>query len=167
MVCLIHVCTSEAIHQQEMTIKYPVTISSHIPLLVCLPTPLQGEATPVSVCCGSLSVRSKCCFYFLPVTPICQGHAKAISQLPYPQWSPLNVTWTCLPVVGLFFSFLPEMTVCGLQNSQCDILFFQTVYPQYFRFSWSQLYHCSIIDTQTHHWPWHATVQWMHCVPVI
>lgn len=59
---------------------------SHSTISVCVrrPAPLEGRATPVSVCCGSLSIQSKCCFYFLPVTPICQGHAKATPPLTLP-----------------------------------------------------------------------------------
>lgn len=74
-----------------MTIGHPLTISSHIPPSVCVPTPLQDLATPVSVGCGSLSIQSKCCCYFLPVTPICQGHTEAIPQHPAPSGPPYNV----------------------------------------------------------------------------
>lgn len=82
-----HVCTSEAIHRDRWLSN---TLSPCLPTFhhppVSLP-PLQGEATPVSFCCGSLSIQSKCCCYFLPVTPICQGPAKAIPPAPCPQWS--------------------------------------------------------------------------------
>lgn len=80
----------------ETTIEHSVTISSHIPPLMCVPPPSRGgEAAPVSVCCGSLSIQSKCCCYFLPghthLSGLYQGHTTSVLPSP-PSGLPFKVT---------------------------------------------------------------------------
>lgn len=76
---------------------YPVSCHHFFPhsTISASPCPLPSNATPVSACFGSLSIQSKCCFYFLSVTPICQGHTT--TTLP-PFASPLmflNISTSC------------------------------------------------------------------------
>lgn len=68
--------------------------------------PSRGEATPVSLGCGSLSIQSKCGCYFLSVTPICQGPCQGHTS-----------SSTLPPVVPL-----PAFNVSGNMSASCRII---------------------------------------------
>lgn len=76
----------QAKQQQEMTIKRPVTISStHSTIRLRPPPLLRGEATPVSVCCGSLSIQSQVLqLFFSQSHPPVRAMPRPYHQRPAP-----------------------------------------------------------------------------------
>lgn len=121
--CTIHVCTSEA-NKRWLSNTLPPFLPTFHHRSVSLP-PFKARPHLSLSAAGACLSSPKCCCYFLPVTPICQGHAKATAPAPCPQWSPLKCylnmsasCWIvffplCLYVDSLLLHFLMlQMCLC-------------------------------------------------------